>query len=193
MRILLATLTAGTVSAHYCDSLADLLENPISGVGVRHVFVRGGPRLANQRNIALKYFLETEGGKLLFVDADIKFTTNDLKILLDSDKDIVGARSYGYSEERDETFPNWQPVDESQQKGLIECSHIGMDFTLISRSAIEKLGVRPNEGWPYGYGAVGDLYAATEDILFCHRAREAGLKVFVNADARVYHDKSRLV
>lgn len=194
-RVLLATLTGGNVSEDYHGSIIDLIENPLNDVKVKTVRARGGGMsVAHKRNVVVKHFTEGPFDKLLFVDSDIKFTTHDLRALVDSGKDIVGARAYGYSEERDETFPNWQPISESpKETGLEECSHIGMDFTLLSRHALEVLGVRPAEGWPFGYGTIGDLYAATEDVLFCHRAREAGLSVFVNLDARVYHAKTRLV
>jgi len=194
--VLLATLTAGIVSADYCGSLADLLENPLPGVEVKHVLVHGsGGGLAHQRNMAAKYFMENGGDKLLFVDSDIsgEFAKN-LKLLLDSDKDIVGARTFGYSKASNETFPNWKPISEQPgETGLEPCKHIGMDFTLLSRGAIQTLGVRPADSWPYGYGTVDGLATATEDILFCRRAIEAGLTIFVNHDARVYHAKTVLV
>src|SRR5438552_9214316 len=108
-RVLLASPISWTVSSHFCGAFADLLEDPIPSVEVKHQFARGGPRLANQRNLLVRYFLEeTTSDYLLFVDSDIKFTRTDLETLLDSRKSIVGARSYGYSEARDETFPNWQ-------------------------------------------------------------------------------------
>jgi hypothetical protein len=194
IQVLLATLTPGNVSAHYCSSLADLLKHPLPDIDIEPVFVHGGPATAHQRNTVCKYFLESPADKLLFVDADIKFTPTDLQVLLDSNKEIVGARAYGYSQTRDQVHPNWRPISSDlKEKGLIECSHIGMDFTLISREALEIIGVRPAEGWPYGHGIVNGLYTSTEDILFCHSAREAGLQIFVNADARVYHAKTRLV
>src|SRR5258708_5249424 len=95
-RVLLATLTDGTVSAHYAGAKDDLLYDPIPDVDVKPIFVRGGPRLANQRNIALQYFLALDQPAhfVLFVDSDIKFSKSDLQLLLDSNKDIVGARSY---------------------------------------------------------------------------------------------------
>lgn len=193
MRVLLATLTPATVSAHYCDSLAELLENPLPAVKVTHVLAIGGPMLGHTRNIVSKGFLSSVSDYLLFVDSDIKFTRNDLKLLLDCNQNICGARYYGYSPDRDETYPTWKPVDASKHEGMIECYHVGMGFTLISRKALEALGVRPEESWPFGYTQVDGLAGSTEDVPFCHRAREAGLKVFVNTDARVYHDKSRLV
>src|SRR6266478_9269202 len=124
-RVLLATLTPGAVSAHYAGSLADLLRDPIPDGDVMHLFVHGGPRPAHQRNVAVRYFLALEqpADYLLFVDSDHKFTTPDIKLLLDSEQDIVGARYYGYSMERNETYPTWKPLaDKPPEMGLIEYS-----------------------------------------------------------------------
>lgn len=185
IRVLLATLTAGNVSAHFCSSLADLLSKPITGVRVDHLLVHGGPQVAHQRNMAVKHFLETSNDYLLFVDSDIRFEPRDIDLLLDSNKDIVGARYYGYSEARDEPFPTWKPI-EPKESGLIECSHIGTGCILIRRKVLEKMPT------PFGFDII-DGCATTDDVTFCHRATDAGFKVFLNADARVYHMKSRLV
>ena len=195
IRILLVTLTAGTVSAHYAGSLADLLRDPIPDVDVMHLFVHGGPRPAHQRNVAVRYFLALEqpADGLLFVDADHKFTKQDVKLLIDSQQDIVGARYYGYSEARNETYPTWKPIaDKPPETGLIECSHVGMGCTLIRYSVLDKLNIRPGQAWPFAEETVEGLDAG-EDVTFCHRARLAGLRVFLNADARVFHAKTGLI
>lgn len=194
-RVLLATLTSGTVSAHYCGSLADLLSEPILDVDVMHLFVHGGPRPAHQRNVAVRYFLALDqpADYLLFIDADQKFTTPDIKLLLDSNQDIVGARYYGYSADRNETYPTWKPLaDNPPETGLIECSHVGMGCTLIKYNAMDKLNIRPGEAWPFAENTVEGLDAG-EDVTFCHRARLAGLRVFLNADTRVFHAKTGLI
>ncbi len=188
MRVLLATLTAGSVSAHYCSSLADLLSDPVPWYKFSHILAHGGPLVAHQRNVVVKHFLGIDSDYLLFVDADIKFAQEDIRLLLDSKKDIVGARYYGYSEARDDTYPTWQPLDDQPKENeLIECSHIGMGCTLISREALVKLGEKP-----FGHDVIDDLYTG-EDVTFCHRAKAEGIPCFINKDARVFHVKARLI
>lgn len=194
-RILLATLTSGLVSAHYAGSKDDLLYDRLPDVDIKPIFVRGGPRPAHQRNVAVRFFLALEqpANGLLFIDADIKFTKQDVKLLIDAKQDIVGGRYYGYSELRNETFPTWKPLSEKPpETGLIECSHVGTGFMLISYKVLDTLNLRLGKAWPFADETVEGLDVG-EDVTFCHRARLAGFKVFLNADARVFHDKSGLI
>ena len=171
-RVLLAWLTSGTVSSHFCGSLAGIYKNPLLNVAIDDVRVQGGPLVAHQRNLAAKHFLETNNDLLLFVDSDMKFEPNDILDLIDSDKDIVGAQYYGYSEERDEKFPTWDSVIDYEwnKPGLIECNYVGTGFMMIRRKVFEKLGVCLETEWPFGSMPL-DGKIAIEDVTFCHRAR----------------------
>ena len=57
----------------------------------------------------------------------------------------------------------------------------------ISHRVIEKLGNEPFNSVVEGELTHGD------DVSFCHRAREAGFKIFADSDIRIGHIKTRII
>ncbi len=84
---------------------------------------------------------------------------------------------------------DWQPGE------VIPVDVVGMDFTLIRPEVFERLGAGPwfktgitwkEHGWPFPEG-MGSIKKHTEDVWFCDRVREAGMRVGLHTGVRVAH------
>jgi hypothetical protein len=121
--------------------------------------------------------------KILFIDSDQTFSHDALKRLVDSGKDIVGAASLTRKEPIQYTCKDidGNRIDFREKTGLVEVHTNGFPMTLIDCEVFSKIekpyfSVSYNEGQWIG-----------EDESFCHAAREAGYKIWIDADVKVGH------
>lgn len=141
---------------------------------------------------------------IMWIDSDILFNNDSFYRLLQHDKDIVAGlymmnngREFATVEnwdieffKREGYFPFLTPEDIKNRKGLIEVSYTGMGFTLVKYGVFEKIGYpwfRP-VNFDMGNGIVD---FCSEDVGFCHVAREAGFNIWVDPTIRVGHEKRR--
>ena len=105
---------------------------------------------------------------LLFLDSDMTFPPDTFYRLLGHSKPIVGA--YGVKKR----FPITrcgEPMDDWALKGLFEMKSMGMAVCLLNTEIFKKL-TPPFFAW-------GEQ---SEDVGFCTKARDAGLKIWCDAD-----------
>ena len=95
------------------------------------------------RNKLVKKFLESDATDLVFIDADIEWTSDDLLRLLEWPVDIVGAPYRHKTWE--ETYPVWLRTDEKQRpvmaglSELVGCWILPTGFLRITRSAFSAI------------------------------------------------------
>lgn len=139
---------------------------------------------------------------LLWVDADVGFTMDDVWKLLVTDKDIVGGM-YPLK-----SFPiKWATVpypttndEHSLNKKLVRTHYIATGFMLCKREAIEKMLNHYKEELKFRYwdNEYIDLFQTiidkdkdnlylTEDYAFCKRANDMGLETWVRNDVKLSH------
>ena len=148
-----------------------------------------GSLIHKARNFLVETTLENfkEATHILFVDDDMVFTNSDLDKLLDSGKDIIGSvaveRNIPFHpclvpEEKD--WSNMKQLWESKKP--IKVHSIGMGFTLIKVSLLEKLLKDNNQLFFFEkdseYG---------EDYNFCRLVRGLGETVWVHCGSQVGH------
>ena len=97
---------------------------------------------------------------------------------------------------RDDTKGWLEPFVHYNPGEVVQCNIIGMDFTMIRTEIFEKIkepwfktGPTTKEEYEKIFCPVNlqEYYNHTEDVWFCHLAKQAGLKIGIHTDVRVGH------
>lgn len=181
------------------DIKADFLESFVrafSGVRVHITRISDSdPRRA--RNRAAASFLATDCNRMLFIDGDISFDAQHITWLLEHDEPIVGGIYPIKSVDLRpcmSVLPGHKPTPVG---GLIEVAWCGTGFLSITREVFEALKTPENRytthgnpEWDFFQSGVVNAQYLSEDLGFCHRAREAGFKVMVDTRIQLLHEGS---
>lgn len=173
------------------------------GISVVFGHLSGCSIITVARNALVNKFLASDCTDLLFIDADVIATADDILRLLaqSSDKDIAA----GLYPRRaiDKNFFVDIPHDEEGNMifdgSMLKVNRIGTGFMMIKRYVLEKLiadhpewkyETKPEEGSEayavFDFANVNGKYTG-EDYLFCDRAREAGFEVWVDVEISLPH------
>lgn len=148
------------------------------------VFVgSGSTAVVEKRNTLVAKFLEARPklAWLLFLDADTLFPPGTVRHLLKWEKDVVSG-VYVYKDQRYDYRPvadAGRDVPRNEMRGLIEVQSVGAGCLMIRRRVVEELVARP---W-----FEANLEDVGEDVAFCRKVREAGGKVWLDAEFVVGH------
>ncbi len=125
------------LTVHYLFQLCKFFD--YNGISYTLKFIHG-ELVEKARQILVSSFLKTDATDLLFIDTDAVFTPQDFLKLLYANVEVIG----GLATQR--RFPIKyalrQKIDD-QETGVVEITEggIGMHFTLIRRSVLEKIMV----------------------------------------------------
>lgn len=173
------------------------------GFQIHLAHLSGCSIITRARNSLVNQFLESDCTELLFIDADINFTYQDvIRIMaLGGGKDVV-AGAYPRRAKDQMFFADIYYNDhggiEITEDGLLRVNRIGTGFMLIQRHVFETLKAKHPE-WKYWVDVEGkDHYsffdfAVTEkgymgeDYLFCDRASACGYKVYIDPEINLGH------
>lgn len=160
MRLLIASpcyngqLTLGYTSS-LIDSILYLQKTP--EIEFQTYFLGGESLISRGRNRCADSFLRGGFDKLLFIDADLTWTPADLKLILESDKPLIGGSyplkafpitiNFNPLDSADDTFRKDRSYDNfrrfsakyANEKGEAEVKHIPTGFMLIDRSVFEAV------------------------------------------------------
>jgi len=143
--------------------------------------------------------------RIIWVDSDNLISAEVVQKLIDHDVDIVAAWYRQYSKGdisvdnkvacgrgtkafRVKDMPNL----ERNEKGLVEVDYAGLGCMVVKRGVFEALTYPwfsgPVMNWTDKNGVeCSDIW--TDDAYFCHRAKEAGFKIYVDPDLQILHQK----
>ncbi len=166
------------------------------------------------RNRCVSAFMSTGLSHMLFIDADMGWTEDDLASLLAPDVPVVAGTypvkrppvnlNFNPLPKDDEFFPDalrtverfhaWQDA-RADERGLIEVLHAPTGFMLIERSVFEKLQrwaapyYYPDGSVEYDYFPVeveeGQLLS--EDWGFCNLCQEEQIPIYLDTDVVTAH------
>ena len=205
IKILVVVPHNGYITAHTMRSL-DLIKNG-NGLEFRISKHHGSVFIADNRNDQCygKDGLDNWADYFLFIDSDIEFTLAHIHAMVERNVDICSV-SYCFKEDILSDYivaGNWIPgypgISEKKKEfrrsnttGFVCVDWVGAGFLLVKKSAMEKMTfpwfyhpvmpVPPGSG-PYPQKSVG------EDIGFCLRAREAGIKIYIDCNIHIGHKK----
>ncbi len=159
------------------------------------------------RNRAAAHFLrETKRDYLLFIDGDIIFTQEQIKMLAESDEPILGGIYCKKSHAIEPCLNTLPDHKETQCGGYQEIARQGTGFLRIHRSVLEKMKDcgEDNPYWAKHYvnhgqdewdffptGVVNKEYLS-EDWYFCDKARGLGFKVMLDTRIQLRHEGSAI-
>ena len=169
--------------SEFCGSLVSLVSYTQSlGIQVSLVNPKSSV-IQMSRFMGVETALANKADKILFIDSDQTFSHDALQRLLESKKKIVGAASLTRKEPIRYTCKNkkGERIDFRQRKGLHEVHTNGFPLVLIDTEVFSKIDK------PYFSVTYEDGQWTGEDESFCHAARKAGYKIWVDADVKVGH------
>lgn len=174
------------------------LKEDLTNLGLAHDWNIGwNESLVHRARMEMaRVFLETEHSHLMWLDADIEFTTDDVAKLWNLQADIAVA-AYRMKKPGDlrAAWVNGALVtDLDQYSGPIEVDYAGTGFMLIKREVIEALtkkhGTYNGQHGPSPAIFMTPIYEGgleSEDFHFCRIAREAGYKVIMDPSIKLKH------
>jgi len=135
---------------------------------------------------------------ILCLDSDIEFKPEDVKRLIDQDKDIISG-AYQYRKDRNFAvagiFSKIEGIVDKHgfvvwnESGLREVDWVGAGFLLIKRHVFEAMNYPYFRELVVDFERYGVMYSAWvgEDVGFCLAAKKAGFKIWVDMDVKVNH------
>jgi hypothetical protein len=221
--LVLAWLHPGQVTGAFCGSVSDtiLYDGAKKGAIVKYggiLHQNCGPRIHAGRCDAVGAYLQTpsiaRAKWFLMVDADMKFTPQDVYTLLESahptDRPIVGGLCfaggrgedlfptiYNLDREEDGTLRT-EPIMDYPRDAMVKVGATGAAFLLVHqwvfKKMYEKFSVQPN-GSPNPYpwfteGVDKKGRPFGEDVGFCVNAQAVGAPIHVNTAVKIGHTKS---
>lgn len=174
------------------------------GIELKIGHVSGCSILPKARNSLIARFMQSDYTDFLFLDTDVTFKSEDIFRLMAiaSTKDIVGGvypKKNKDSELAVDLMYSYtgSPIVE-EEYGLYEAKHLPTGFMLIRRHVIEKMMqaypelmyFEPQEQlmcYTLFDFLLKDGSYYGEDYIFCQRARELGIKIYVDQTLELGH------
>lgn len=188
---------SGNVNVQYCISFSQTV-NVLSAHGIEVIprISASGSLLVAERNKIIQAFWESDCTHILCVDADLGWPVQAVLAMLDANKDFVAGI---YPARGDTKCFLFRPfTDENgvivNEGHLLKMQYIPSGFMLISRNAIEKMRQKypelyyepkdkinnPEPGYCFFNTEIWEGEFWGEDFVFCRRAREAGIDIWVD-------------
>lgn len=177
-----------------------------NGVSITNALNPSGSLLVAERNRIVEDFYRSEATHLLCVDSDLGFPAEAVLAMLNANKEFVaGVYPARSGDGASEYLIRPKLTDNSiviQEGHLLAAEYIPAGFMLLSRSAVQKM----REKFPELYyqpkmeerkNQHAYLFFNTEvwegefwgeDYVFCRRAREAGIDIWVDPLIQFDHD-----
>lgn len=149
-----------------------------------------GVNTPTARNMCVAHMLKGDFTHLFFMDSDMSFPKATLPRLLAHDKDIVGGF---YLRKKKGHLPNAFRLGHNKDDTLIpefiddfrEVEAIATGCLLVKREVFETIEKPWFEYRPIKWSEEGRL--ATEDVVFCEKAKEKGLKIWCDGTIACGH------
>ncbi len=199
MKVMIATPAySGKVDIPYALSFAEtanLLRT--HQIEVQPLITASGSLLVAERNRIVQAFWESDCTHLLCIDSDLGWPAQAVLAMLESKKEFVAGV---YPARGEKNVFLFRPVLNENEtivmdKHLLKMQYIPAGFMLIAKSAIEKMRdthpdlyyepkdknvSNPMPGYCFFNTEVWDGEFWGEDFVFCRKAREAGVEIWVD-------------
>lgn len=201
MSLLIATPGyGGQVTTPWVTSALALQEAALrAGFDIGWLVTAGESLVTRARNTSAATFLaQTDYERLLFIDADIEFSPEDVFKLWTLNEDVAVA---AYAMKRpDKPVSAWVDgaiVNLDELAGPTPVDYAGTGFMMIKRGVFEKMRnakpeIEHEEGsvgrcWQFFDIGVVDDVSLSEDYWFCREWREMGGRVMLDPSIRLTH------
>jgi hypothetical protein len=198
MKVMIATPAySGKVDIPYALSLANTMHLlQLHQIEVHPMITASGSLLVAERNRIVQAFWESDCTHLLCIDGDLGWPPQAVLAMLEAKKEFVAGVYPARGTERVFLFRPVYREDGTlvNEKHLLKMQYIPAGFMLIARSAIEKMRDKhpdlyyepkdkrnnPEPGYCFFNTEVWEGEFWGEDFVFCRKAREAGVDIWVD-------------
>lgn len=164
------------------------------------------PYIPSGRNDLCRKFLRSSADWFMMLDWDISFTPQDLYKLLDAadpiERPIIAGCYVTFLGNDSKLRPCWMVqegitefavVNHCNMDEIIQCTSVGMGFTLIHRSVIDAVAAaNKHDPWLwFGQDNIAGAHIG-EDMTFCSRARRLGFTVWGHGGVQLGHTKTKV-
>lgn len=157
----------------------------------------GNSLIYEAREMFVNYALANQYDYILFLDSDMQFPEDIIEKLIKHDKEIISGLYFQrqppynpllYKKTLDKEEVYFNSITEIQQE-LFEVDGVGAGCLLIKTEIFSKMES------PYFHPWISStrLSSLSEDFAFCHRAKEAGYKIYVDANVECGHITQQVV
>jgi hypothetical protein len=189
---------SGKVDIPYALSFANTFHTcQLHGIKVSPLITASGSLLVAERNRIVEAFWNSECTHLLMIDSDLGWPAQAVLAMLDADREFVAGVYPARGNEKTFLF---RPVTKENNsivndKHLLKMIYIPAGFIMLSRSAIAKMREKfpelyyepknkevanPEPAYCFFNTEVYEGEFWGEDFVFCRRAREAGVDIWVD-------------
>lgn len=189
----------GMVHAAHFQSCMNLT-NALTETGLEHDWLIGTNEslITRARNEMTATFLESDHSHMMWLDADIEFSPDDVAKVWNLDADI-GVGVYAMKKPGEDWYAAWKDgvliKDLAQFDGPISVDYAGTGFMLIKRAVLERLASISRHYESKDGKRVPEIYKTpvhdgifeSEDYHFCRIAREDGYKVIMDPTVKLKH------
>lgn len=191
----------------HIDACRSLIELVTAGVQFQWFAIGNESLISRARNHIFSYFIHhPEYTHLLFLDADMYVSGQDIKKLVESGKDVVGA---AVRLKADNVIYNFNAKELKEEENYYIVDKLGTAVFMLSRkSANDLCGLAKSKGWIYGktsvlsndpehvpeemydvfkVGVQDGLYLS-EDFYLCHYLKLLGYNIYVDRTIRTIHN-----
>lgn len=202
--VYIAIPTYGDIKAGCVSSLNAVQHNLLSNdISVDVAILSGSCHVDDARNDLCRMFLESEATHLMFIDADVEFSSKSVSTLLSFDEDIV-CGVYPFKNNNLDFPVLYHDLENVKfdDRGLIDVKGVPGGFMCIARKVIQTLynknksrGAWETKG-DYGRLPIVEIFHRTVhmgrsrrsgDLEFCAKAIRAGYKVYVAPNLEFTH------
>jgi hypothetical protein len=201
MKVMIATPAySGKVDITYAISLANTMHLlNLHQIEAYPLITASGSLLVAERNRIVQAFWESDCTHILCIDADLGWPAQAVLAMLDTKKEFVAGVYPARGRAHEFIF---RPVKNEQgaivqdetHKHLLKMDYIPAGFMLIAKSAIMKMREKhpdlyyepkdkrnnPEPGYCFFNTEVWEGEFWGEDFVFCRKAREAGVEIWVD-------------
>lgn len=209
MRVALGSIVWREETVEFSQSMRSLLVKcEKNGITVVDFTVKGDALVSRARSIVASAFVRSNADVLLMIDSDIQFRSEDaLKLCREAlQKDVVGALYMTRNVQTQPALmlPN-EPVTFADGQEPVEVPYLSTGFMAVSRRVFLRLKQdlplchrgwndrgQDTSFWPFYLpmvipNEVEGNYYLSEDWAFCHRAKEAGFRTWLDPSIRLGH------
>jgi hypothetical protein len=192
---MIAVPTLGEIKSNCVMSIVNSLFEDRSNCIIKNYGHTTSSTISHARNTLCNNFLKTNLEWILFIDSDIDFSYNDIvnlynKALNNNIKVISGCYFSYFGNEK--IYPVSSIVNFDSD--FEEVSWLGLGFTLIHRSILEKTGKDSVNGDKHWFAETykNGTYVG-EDMYFSNLLNENSIKLYVCPEIRLGHNKNKRI
>lgn len=153
--------------------------------------------------VSSEFLLNTDNDVLVFIDDDMTYNPKDIERICQiahTTKSIVGVPYVVKNEKtphlQAKLFKDQRIDFTGEAKGIVQVHYVGTGIMAIAREVLEEMSktlpiCEPQKMWTFFMPMTKEIEGAWrylgEDWAFCERARELGVKIYLDPRVRVGH------